>query len=286
MPVHDLTYQHWSGMRRERSPVWVLARAELRTLLARRSVRVLLILGLGFVLVWVAMIYVESHALRSGPLARLAGVLEVDAASFRTFMVRQRLLHLLLFLAVADLVALDRRHRALQIYLSRPLGRQDYVLGKLVAIAALASVMTWIPALVLVATKTILRGEVAWLGAFPWLPASALAYALCLIVPLGLLTLALSSLARGGRQASAALFGTLALSGAAGQALAALTRQDAWQLLSMNACLDRVASTLFGTATQSDLPAWAAFATLGAVAVLAALVLRARVRAIDVVGGA
>jgi hypothetical protein len=83
------------------------------------------------------------------------------------------------------------------------------------------------------------------------------------------------------------LFGTLALSGAAGQALAALTRHDGWQLLSMNACLDRVASALFGTAARSGLPAWAAFASLATVAVLAAVVLRAaRVRAVDVVGGA
>jgi ABC-type transport system involved in multi-copper enzyme maturation permease subunit len=286
MPVHDLSYAHWTGTRQARPPALVLARSQVRTFLQRRTIRVLLVAGGIVTLAWIAMIYLESHALRAGPLARLAGVLEVDAQSFRTFLVRQRLLHLLLCLALADVVALDRRHRALQIYLARPLGPRDYVVAKLTAIAALLSAVTWIPALALVAIKSILRGEIRWLGESPWLPLAILGYAVSLIVPLGLLTLALSSLSRGARQASAALFATLMLSAAAGQTLAALTRQDAWRLLSVNDCLDHVASALFATASPSSLPAWAAALALVAVAAVAAAVLRARIRAIDVVGSA
>jgi ABC-type transport system involved in multi-copper enzyme maturation permease subunit len=286
VPIHDLSYTHWNGVLRSGSPAVVLARAQVRAILQRRIVRFLLLVGALFMLVWIAMIYLESHALKAGPLARLAGILEVDAQSFRTYFVRQRLVHLLLCLAFADLIALDRRFRALQIYLARPLGAREYVLAKWLAIAAILSAVTWIPGLFLVAVKTILRGDLTWLGASPWLPLSILAYAACLIVPLGLVTLALSSLSRSPRQASAALFAVLVLSTAAGQALAALTRHDAWQLLSFNTCLDHVASALFATAPPTSLPLGAPLAVLAAASALAVLVLRARVRAIDVVGGA
>ena len=286
MPIHDLSYTHWSGQRRDTSPVWVLARAQLRAVLQRRAVRFLLLVAGIFTLVWIAMIYLESHALRSGPLSQLAGVLEVDAASFRTFFVRQRLVHLLLCLALADLIAIDRRHRALQIYLSRPLDGRDYVVAKWLAVAAVLSCATWIPGLLLIAIKSILRGDVAWLAASPWLPLAVLAYGACVAVPLGFLTLALSSLSRSARQASAALFAVLVLATAAGQALAALTHQDVWHLLSIQTCLDHVASAVFATSPPTSLPVWASLGALAAVTAIAIAILRARIRAVDIVGGA
>jgi len=286
MPIHDLSYQHWQGKRHDRPLALVLARAQVRAVLQRRIVRFLLLVSIGFTLAWGGMIYVETHVVRAGPLARIAGIVTVDDQSFRNFLSRQRLVHLLLCLAAADLIALDRRHRALQLYLSRPLRARDYVLAKAIAMAVPLSLATWVPAFLLILVKCILRGDVGWLAAFPWLPASILGYSVALVVPLTLLTLAISSLSRSARSAGATVFGALALSGAIGQAFAALTHHPAWQLLSIHSNLDQVASLMFGNASPLDVPRPAAALVLLAVCGVAVEVLRRRIRAVDVIGGA
>lgn len=286
MPVHDLSYQHWNGVRHDRPLALVLARAQIRAVLGRRIVRFLLLVSIGFTLAWGGMVYLETHVVRAGPLSRLANVVKVDDQSFRNFLARQRLVHLLLCLAAADLIALDRRHRALPLYLSRPLRGRDYVVAKALAIVVPLSLATWVPAFLLILVKCVLRGDVRWLGEFPWLPASILGYSVALMVPLTLLTLALSSLSRSPRSASAAVFAALALSGAIGQAFAGLTHQPLWQLLSIHANLDQVASLMFGNAPPFDVPRPAAALVLLAVCAGSIEILRRRVRAVDVIGGA
>src|SRR6185436_12921641 len=117
----------------------------------------------------------------------------------------------------------------------------------------------------------------------PWLPASIVAYSIALIVPLTLLTLALSSLSRSPRHASALVFAFLALTGAAAQVLSAVTRSQSWQLLSIGADLDRIASALFATPASRDLPVVGAAAALVAVAGLSTLVLWRQIRPLEVV---
>ncbi len=286
MPIHDHSYQHWSGTPHDVPPALVLARAQIRVLLARRIVRFLLLVSILFTLVWVGMIYIETHVVRAGPLARIASVVTVDAQSFRKFLTSQRIVHLLLCLAAADLVALDRRAKALPLYFSRPLRSRDYIVAKAIAVAVPLSLATWVPAFLLILIKSILRGDVHWLAECPWLPASVLAYAVSLIVPLTLVTLAISCLSRSPRTASATLFAALMLSEAVGHAFAALTHQDAWRLLSVNADLDQVAARLFGAAPVFEVPQFAAAAALLAVAGASIALLGRRIRAVDVIGGA
>lgn len=286
MPIHDLSYRRWDGTRIERSPVLVLALAHVRLLLGRRFVRLLLLASGIFTLVWGTMVYLESHAPDSGPFAEAARVIRVDARSLHQFLVRQRLIHLLLCVVAADLIALDRRHRALQIYLARPLTPRGYVVAKGAAVALLLSLASWVPGLVLLLFKVAVRAEITWLAGEPWLPLSILGYSLLLVVASTLLTLAVSSLSSSPRFAGALLFGAVALSATTAQVLSLVTRQDAWQLLSLNANLDQVAASLFDVPPPHEMATWHAVAALVALAVLAALVLHRRIRPVDIVGGA
>jgi ABC-type transport system involved in multi-copper enzyme maturation permease subunit len=285
VPIVDQSYQRWKGTRHHVSPAWILARSQIRMLLRRWSVRVLLLAPLVFLLVWGALIYVESQTVRSGPLAELGRAVRVDAASFRRFFVYQRLVHLLLCLAAADLIAIDRRARALPIYLARPLRARDYVLAKGLALAVLLSLASWLPGLILVVFKTALQADLGWLATEWWLPGSIVAYSGLLIATLSLVTLALSSLSQSPRHASALVFAFLALTWAAGEVLTGLTRSDAWRLLSLPADLDQVASGLFGTPLPQDVPVAAAAAALVGFALAAVAVLQRRIRPLDVVGG-
>ena len=285
MPIRDLSYAHWKGLRSERSPSWILARAQLRLILARRAVRFLLLVSALFTLAWAGMIYLETRVPTGGPWAQIAQVARLDARSLWRFFVWQRLSHLLLCVAAgADLIALDRRHKALQIYLARPLRVRDYVLGKGLALAVLLSFTTWIPGLLLVVLRIALAGSVAWLAPQPWLPLSILGYSVALIGGCTLLTLAVSSLSGSSRLASAQLFAFVALTAAMGDVLSTLTRVPAWQLVSFNANLDRVASAVFGQIPRHDVPLVYAVAALVALGSGCASLLATRIRPIEVVG--
>jgi hypothetical protein len=70
--------------------------------------------------------------------------------SYREFLTLQAVAVLLLLaFAGSILVGNDFRFRSLSFYLSRPLGRLDYFLGKLGAVAGLAALVTLAPALLL-----------------------------------------------------------------------------------------------------------------------------------------
>lgn len=285
MPIFDQSYQRWHGTPRLRSPAIVLGRAQLRVHFGRWIVRLLLLAGVIATLVVGTLIYFENRAGGFGPLRQLSENFAVDAGVFRTFMLRQRLVHLLLCLIAADVIALDRRYRALQLYLARPVRVRDYVLARGLAVAVPLALTTWVPGLFLVLVKIAIQGQVGWLAKEPWLPASIVGYGAAITIPLALLTLAVSSLSASPRQASALLFAVLALSGACGQILAGITRTDAWHLLSINANLDQIGHWIFGSTPPRDLaPGWSLLALVG-LAGLSAIVLHRRIRPLEVVGG-
>src|SRR4029079_18869196 len=67
----------------------------------------------------------------------------------------------------AKVLVNDLRDNALPLYLSRPLTRVEYVLGKTAAIATLTSLVTWIPSLLLVGLQMTL--EPSWIAGNWWI---------------------------------------------------------------------------------------------------------------------
>jgi len=287
MPIHDFSYRHWQGQRSERPPSLVLGWAQLRLLVRRRAVKILLVVSAFVVVAYLGMLYVETMP-RESSFGFLRGIplLELNGKSLRVFLVEQRLLHYLLCLAAgAELIALDRRHKALQVYLARPLRVPDYLIGKALPLVVLLSLTTWVPALALLALKTVATASFAWLRTEPWLPVSILGYSAVLILSLGLVTLTVSSLSTSPRLASGQLVAVLVLSVALGQILSGLTHGEGWRLLSIDSDLDQLGSYLFAAPPPHDLSPWSVTAALVALCGGCAWILLRRVRAVDVVGG-
>ena len=98
-------------------------------------------------------------------------ILPVDGRMFGEFLNQQVGLTLLLSVfGGAGLIASDLQSGAILVYLSRPLTRRDYVLGKLGVLLALNLGVTLVPALALygigtaVAPQEYLRWDRAWIG--------------------------------------------------------------------------------------------------------------------------
>jgi len=290
MPIHDLSYQHWQGERTRTPAAWILGRAQLKSVLTRRSVRFLLLAGGLLFLAYLILIWVEALALRGGSdlpdfILELAPSVALDGKMMQYYLEWQVFLHVLLCIAGgADLLALDRRYRALQVYLARPLRVPDYLLGKATPMLLLLSLTSWVPALLLILLKTVATTDVHWLFEEPWIPGSVLLYSLVLIGSLTLITQAISCTSPSPRMASAQLFVFVALTRVAAEILTQLTSNDHWRLISLLADLRQVRAWLFHLPLPSESSPWLSLGALATMIALSVLLLRKRVRAVDIVG--
>ncbi len=287
MPIHDVSYRHWQGTRSDRPPSFVLGAAQMRVALRRRGVRLLLLVSGLFVIAYLGILYLETMP-REGALGFLRDIpfVSLDGRTMKFFLMRQRLLQYMLCLAAgAEVIALDRRYRALQIYLARPLRVPDYLAGKAVPMLLLLSLVTWVPAILLLVLKSVATASLEWLRAEPHLPFAIMGYSTLLVASLTSLTLAVSCMTSSPRLASGQLVAVLLLPMAAADILTGLTHNDNWRLLSLDSLLDQVCSWMFRAEPPYELSPWAALGMLFLMIGGSIALLLRRVRAVDVVGG-
>jgi ABC-2 type transport system permease protein len=219
MPIFDQGYQHWSGTLSGHAWRWLaITRHGIRVALTNRWLRIALIVAwlpaialTTMLCIW-GLIEQQSDLIQSiAPMLRgfldqemlldpLTWRKEVWTLSYGFFMLAELRLAMLLILIVGpNLISQDLRYNALPLYLSRPLRRFDYFLGKWGVIVAFLGAVTIVPAVVAYALGLLFSLDVSILkDTFPLLLASV-AYGLVISASAGTLILALSSLSRSSR---------------------------------------------------------------------------------------
>src|SRR5262249_16718362 len=144
MPIHDQGYRRYVGQRLPPGRAWmVIAKNGIRTLLRRRAFVALLLVSWFPFFVRAVQIYAATNLPQASFLA-------ATPEMFRQFLGQQEtFLFFITVYAGAGLIANDRRANALQLYLSKPLTRTEYVFGKLSVLLAFLLFVTWLPAIVL-----------------------------------------------------------------------------------------------------------------------------------------
>ncbi len=134
---------------------WPIARIGLKLVMKRWIFKVFLGLGLMNFLFFSSMIYfladLKNRGLPQGAIEFARNFAFIgNGETYRNFIFAQNIVVMLL-LAVSGtvLVSNDFRFRSLTFYLSKPLGRGQYFLGKLVATSMLVGMLTLLPCLVL-----------------------------------------------------------------------------------------------------------------------------------------
>ncbi len=118
------------------------------------------------------------------------------------------LLAVVVGLVAPRLIAGDLRAKAWLVYFTRPISRGDYILGKVGVLAAIVSLITFVPALVLWLVGVLVSPSVQVAVATWDLPLRILAAAAAVTIPTVLLALAYSSLTAESRIAAFAWFAT------------------------------------------------------------------------------
>jgi ABC-2 type transport system permease protein len=212
-------------------------------------------------------------------------ILPVDGRLFGEFLIQQWLwLMIITIFGGAGLVANDLRTGAILVYLSRPLTRRDYVLGKLGVLMLLNMSVTLVPGLLLylialaLAPDQFLKWDLAWIG-----PAIVL-QSLVMSLVMSLVGLAVSSLSRSARVAGIGFFGIVVGLEVARGILYAMYRRPETALMSFRASLQSLAAAVFGLSERAvSLPWFYPATVLAVVAFGCLLVLRSRVRAVEIV---
>jgi ABC-2 type transport system permease protein len=278
MPIHDQGYRRYSGERAAHGRAWaVIASAGIRTMLRKRAFLGLLLLAWTPFFVRAVQIYAAANLPQASFLAPTPEM-------FRDFLTQQSTF--VFFIAVyagSGLIASDRRANALQIYLSKPLSRIEYVFGKLAVLLAFLLLVTWVPAIVLLIVQVLFSGDFTFfLDNIFLFPAITLSAFLQVIVVAATM-LALSSLSKSSRYVGILYAGVVFFTQAMYGVLYQVTRDSHWAWVSFSANLGQVNAFIFRMRPSYDAPWQVSLMILAAVVVLSAVILERRVRGVEVV---
>jgi ABC-2 type transport system permease protein len=280
MPIYDQGYRRYEA----RAPLrkarfWPITREALRLVLSKRAFLGLIVAAFIPFVVRVVQIYVVTRFPEAGR------ILPIDGRLFGDFLNQQIGFTILLSIfGASGLVANDLRTGAILAYLSRPLTRRDYVLGKLLVPMCLTLAVTLVPGLLLYVSGLSLAPELYLKWELAWIAPAIVVHAFAISLVVSLLTLAISALSRSARVAGLGLFGFIVGTEMVRLVLQEGFRQKPAMLLSVQADLRALGVTLFGLTDRQVVVAWGwAALVLVALSLACLAILRSRVRAVEIV---
>jgi ABC-2 type transport system permease protein len=296
VPVYDRRYRGWSGERRSPRGLYLtLARYGFAEIFSRKLLLVLFVMACLPVVVFATMIYVANNLELLSVFGVEGGDNELSdmlsGTLFFWFIVGQaNLAFLFASFAGPSMVGPDLTHGAMPLYLSRPMSRGDYMLGKLTILVTLLSAITWVPGLLLVVLQASLAGG-GWLLDHVRVPIGILLGSMLWIVLLSFTSLAISAWIRWRPLATGALFGLFILSSGFGTAINEIVNTRWGTLLIFVDQMKMIWLDLFAMegilggqlTNERDLPVLVCWLAMGGSTVLAALLLHRRIRAHEVV---
>ncbi|HVH56603.1 MAG TPA: ABC transporter permease subunit [Vicinamibacterales bacterium] len=279
MPIHDQSYRRYAGLRAPLGRSWtVIAKAGVMNMLRKRMFIGLLLFGWMPFVVRAVQIYVASN------YPQTAALLAPDAKMFRSFLEQQDFFVFVMTIYVgAGLIANDRRANALQIYLSKPLLRSEYIVGKAAVLFTFLMLVTWVPGILLLILQVLFKGSFEFmknnLFLFPAITVASVLQALLATFTM----LALSSLSKSSRYVGILYAGILFFTGAIYGAMYLITGSTSVSWLSVGSNLSQVVDVIFRQPPRYTTP-WqvSLIVVLGLIA-LSVSVLERRVRGVEIV---
>jgi ABC-2 type transport system permease protein len=278
MPIHDQGYRRYIGSRAAVGSSWqVIARAGVRGVLAKRSFIALMLLAWTPFVVRAVQIYIAANF-------QQASFLAPNAETFRQFLDQQGIFVFFVTIYIgAGLIANDRRANALQVYLSKPLTRAEYIAGKLTVLFLFLVSVTWLPAMSLLLVQVMFAGSVAFIRENIFLVPAITLFALLQVLVASVTMLALSSLSKSSRFVGIMYAGLIFFTAALFQSLRGITGRSSFAWISPTDTLEQVGNLIFRLPPVWDMSPIVAFLTVAFLIAASAFVLERRVRGVEVV---
>jgi ABC-2 type transport system permease protein len=277
MPIHDQGYRRYRGGKAAGRGWTVIATAGIRTVLAKKSFIGLMLLAWFPFIVRAVQIYAAANLPQAAFLAP-------TAETFRQFLDQQQIFVFFVTVYIgAGLIANDRRANALQIYLSKPLTRAEYIFGKLAVLMTFLLLVTWVPGIVLLIVQIAFAGNFTFLRNNLYLFPAITLFSFIMVTMVAASMLALSSLSNSSRYVgilyAAVIFFTQAIYGV----VYAVTRSTSLSWLSFSANLAQVGDVIFRLPPKYDTPWIVSALVILVVIAVSGMVLERRVRGVEVI---
>jgi ABC-2 type transport system permease protein len=278
MPIHDQGYRRYGGSRAPRGRAWaVIAESGIRSRLARRTFLALLLIAWFPFFVRTIQIYAAANLPQAAFLAP-------TPETFRQFLDQQgTFVFFITVYAGAGLIANDRRANALQIYLSKPITRTEYIFGKLAALIAFLLLVTWVPAILLLLVQVVLAGNLTFLKSHWYLFPAITLFATIQVTTAASAMLALSSLSKSSRYVGILYAALIFFSEAIFGVLRVVAGNTSFSWISVPFDVSQVGDAIFRLPLRYDTPWPVSAAVVVALVVVSGLVLERRVRGVEVV---
>jgi len=278
VPIHDQGYRRYQGTR---VPVgrawWTMARMHLITAFKRRWF--LMVLFAGWIQFFVSAVLIVAPVL----FPQLSGFTSTTPQTFRDFLSRQQFFVFIITIVLGGLIADDRRANALQLYLSKPLTRVEYIIGKAAPLLILILGVTLVPALCLLLLQIIFSGSISFLAnnlfVLPAITLASLARALLSTF----MILALSSLSKSRRFVAVMYAGIIFFTSSMHQVLRQITGSRGWAAISPGNMVDVFTDGVFRVRAPQPVPIYVAILVIVGLIAVSLWVLERRVRPVEIV---
>jgi len=280
MPIHDQGYRRFGGTREPRGRAWlVIAKAGIRTTLGKKwFMGILLVSWIQFVVRAVMFYFSVTY----GQVA--SSILSTNAQTFREFLEHQEIFVFFITVFVgAGLIANDRRANALQIYLSKPLTRAEYVAGKAAILLTFLVSVTWLPAMLLLAVQTMFAGNFSFVRANAFLLPAITVYAVLQVLLATFTMLALSSTSKSPRFVAIMYAGVVFFTDAVFGTLKFLIRASGASLVSPTQSMAQIGDVIFRVPPRHETPVVLSLIVVLGLIALSVVVLERRIRGVEVV---
>jgi ABC-2 type transport system permease protein len=277
-PIHDQGYRRYGGRREPHGRRWwVIGRAGLFARVRERRVMALLLFAWLPFLVRAVQIYASANFQQVAFLAP-------TPAMFREFLDQQEVFVFFVCIVIGSgLIADDKRANAIQIYLSKPLTRVEYIAGKLITLAVVLTFVTWLPAMLLLVLQMLFAGSPKFLQEHLFLIPAITLFAAVQVFVAAFTMLALSSLSKSRRFVAMMYAGILFFTAAMYQALRAITGSTAWAAISPRDTMNVIADGIFRIDGARSIPFPAAVVVVVVLLAASIWILERRVRGVEVV---
>jgi ABC-2 type transport system permease protein len=278
MPIHDQGYRRYGGGRDAKGLAWiVIARAGIKSMLAKRLFLVLLLTA------WARFVYECIRVYLTTNFPQLS-ILATKAETFRSFLEFQELWIFFITIYVgAGLIANDHRANALQIYLSKPLTRAEYVAGKAMTLVVFLLAVTWLPAMLLLFVQVMFAGSFTFIRLNLFLFPAITVYSFLQVLLATFCMLALSSLSKSARFVGIMYAGLIFFTDAIFGMLKYMVRAGSASVVSPTQSLAQLGDVIFRIPPRHDTPAVLSLFVVVFLIAGSLVILERRIRGIEVV---
>lgn len=293
MAVYKRTYKAYRG---QLTPAWsrfsVLSRYGLKNLFNSRPFTAYTVLCFIPFLVGLVFIYFVHSSIAQEVLnIRFGNNLTIGGSWFLGFLVIEAWMGFILAAwGGPGMITKDFANHSVQLYLSRPLSRAEYLFGKASVLGSLLACTTLIPALTLFFVQAELQGH-GWLWENLWIAGAMVLGCLIWIATISLLSMAVAVWVRWRIAATALMLGVFFLLPALGAVMGAILRTQWGHVINFPMMITIIWAHLFRVVESGPgitrpgfdvIPLWAAWASLLSLCAFCVWLLDRKLRAREV----